>query len=140
MHRTTRSLVCLLGALALAGFLTACGGESESPSAGGDAPAAAPAAEKPAASVKQISADAKQCLDLVKAKRYADAIDPCKRALEDTANADVQAAYNEAKSAVQQEAQAAGVKAASDSLSGKPADEAAKDAASGALNNLGGSN
>ncbi len=139
MHRITRPLVSLLGAAALCGFVMACGGESDTPSSQSSAPASAPAAKKPAASVQQISADAKKCLDLVKAKRYADAIDPCERALEETANAEVQQAYDEAKAAVKQEAKAAGVKAASDYMSGKPADEAAKDAGAGALKNLGGS-
>lgn len=136
MHRIIRTLAPLLGIAILCGFVIACGGDSETPSSTPSSTPAASAPKKPAASVQQISAEAQQCLDLVKAKRYADAIDPCKRALEDTANADVQQAYNEAKAAVQQEAQAAGVKAASDSLSGKPADEAAKDAAAGALGNL----
>jgi hypothetical protein len=101
------------------------------------APAAPAAASKPAASVQEISAEAKQCLDLVKSQQYVEAIDPCKRALEDTANADVKQAYDEAVAEVQKEAQAVAAKAAADSLSGKPADEAAKDAASSALGGLG---
>jgi F0F1-type ATP synthase membrane subunit b/b' len=135
MQGIIRPLVLIFCAVALCAFVLACGGESEAPRSQA-APAAA--AKKPAPSVQQISADAKRCLDLVKAERYADAIDPCKRALEETANADVQQAYDEATAAVKREAQAAGVQAASDSLSGKPADEAAKDAATNALRNLGG--
>jgi F0F1-type ATP synthase membrane subunit b/b' len=114
----------------------ACGGESDSPgkAAGTSAPAAAPEA---AASVQQISAEAKQCLDLVRKKLYVEAVDPCQRAVQDTGNADVKRAYDEAVAAVQREAQDAAVKAAAESLSGKPADEAAKDAASDALGGLG---
>ncbi|MBW2274723.1 MAG: hypothetical protein JRG96_15760 [Deltaproteobacteria bacterium] len=137
MRRIVRPLVSLLGAAVLCGSVVACGGDSET-SHSQTAPAAAPAPKKPAPSVQQISADARKCLDFVEAGRYADAIDPCQRALEDTASVDVQHAYDEAKAAVQREAQAAGVKAASDSLSGKPADEAAMDEARGALGNLGG--
>jgi len=135
MHGIIRPLVLMFSAVALCGFVLACGGDSEAPRSQA-APAAA--SKKPAPSVQQISADAKRCLDLVKAGRYADAIDPCKRAVEDTANADVQQAYDEAMAAVKREAQAAGIQAASDSLSGKPADEAAMDAATNALRNLGG--
>ena len=90
-----------------------------------------------AASVQQISVEAKQCLDLVRKKMYVEAVDPCQRAVKDTGNADVKRAYDEAVAAVQREAQDAAVKAAAESLSGKPADEAAKDAASSALGGLG---
>jgi hypothetical protein len=137
MYRIIRPFVPLLSVVMLCGPLAACGGDPES-SHSQAAPAAAQTPKKPAPSVRQISADARQCLDLVQARRYADALDPCQRALEDTASVDVQQAYDEAKAAVQQEAQAAGVKAASDTLSGKPADQAAQDAASSALGNLGG--
>lgn len=91
-----------------------------------------------ATSVQEISAEGRRCLDLVKAKKYADAIDPCERALRQAANTDVERAYEEAKAAVKAEAQSAAATAAADTLSGKPADEAAKDAASGALGNLSG--
>jgi len=118
--------------------MLACGDAGDSPGTATGTTKAPDAAAKPAASVEQISAEAKQCLDLVKSKQYVEAIDPCERALKDTADADVKRAYDEAKAAVQEEAQAAAAKAAADSLSGKPADEAAKDAASDALGNLGG--
>jgi len=115
--------------------MLACGDASDSP---GTATTTAPAAAaKPAASVEQISAEAKQCLDLVKSKQYVEAIDPCQRALEDAASADVKRAYDEAVAAVKQETQAAAAKVAAESLSGKPADEAAKDAAADALGGLG---
>jgi F0F1-type ATP synthase membrane subunit b/b' len=87
--------------------------------------------------VQQISAEAKRCLDLVKKELYVEAIEPCRRAVQDAGNADVERAYDEAKAAVQQEAQAAAVKAAAESLSGKPAGEAAEDAASDVLRKFG---
>jgi len=103
------------------------------------APATAPAeAAEAAPSAQQISAEARSCLDLVKAGRYSDAIAPCERALKDTADADVQSAYNEAKAAVEKEAKAAAAKTLSDSMAGKPVDQAAAGAASDAAGNLGG--
>jgi hypothetical protein len=122
----------VLGAATLGALVLACGGERDS---SGGGPAAAPAAPK-AAAVQELSAHAKRCLDLVKAKHYAEALDPCQRALAEAASADVQRAYDEAKAAVQQEARSAAVKSAAESLSGKPADEAAKGAASDALRGL----
>jgi hypothetical protein len=121
-----------LGAVTLGALFLACGGERESPGGG---PAAAPAAPK-AAAVQELSAQAKRCLDLVEAKRYAEALDPCQRAVAEAASADVQRAYDEAKAAVQQEARSAAARSAAESLSGKPADEAAKGAASDALRGL----
>jgi hypothetical protein len=116
--------------------VTGCGSGEKSSTSSMEAPAAG---EQPAgASVQEISADGKRCLDLVKAKRYAEAIDPCERALRQAANTDVERAYEEAKAAVKAEAQSAAATAAADTLSGKPADEAAKDAAGGALGNLSG--
>ena len=130
-------IVFLASSALLCVAMLACGDAGDSPGTATGTTKAPDAAAKPAASVEQISAEAKQCLDLVKSKQYVEAIDPCKRALEDTANADVKQAYDEAVAEVQKEAQAVAAKAASDSLSGKPADEAAKDAASSALGNLG---
>ena len=115
MSRTTHLLTSILGIAGLCALAAGCGSREESSTA---APAAS---EAPAtATVQEISAEARRCLDLVKSKQYAEAIDPCERALRDTANADVQRAYDQAKAAVQQAAAST-----------------AGDAASGALRDLG---
>jgi hypothetical protein len=91
-----------------------------------------------AATAQQISADAQSCIDLVKAARYADAIAPCEAAMKDSAsmaNADVQAAYQEAKDEVSAAAQKAAVDAAAAGMAG----DDAGDAAMGALKGFGGS-
>ncbi len=124
------SLLCVL--------MLACGDSGDSPVTTPTATPAPGAASKPAASVQQISAEAKQCLDLVKQKRYVEAMDPCRRAIEDSGNADVKRAYDEAVAAAQQEAKSAAVKAAAGGLSGKSVDEAASDAAGDALRKFGG--
>ena len=117
--------------------LTGCGGGDE-PAASTSPPPPQKAAAPPAATVQQISQEAKRCLDLVRQKLYADAITPCESALEQSANADVERAYAEAKEAVEAAAKRAAITAAADSLSGKPADQAAKDAVQGELGGLGG--
>ncbi len=109
MSRTTRLVTSSLGIAALCALAVGCGNREESPTA---APAAATA--------QQRSGDAQRCLDLVKSKQYAKAIDPCERALRESANVDVQRAYDQAKAAVQQAAASA-----------------AGDAAGGALRDLG---
>lgn len=115
--------------------MLACGEGSDSP----DRTATPASAPNPgSASLQQISAEAMQCLDLVKQERYVEAIDPCGRAVQDSANADVKRAYDEAMAVVQKEAEAAAIKAAAGSLSGKPADEAAGSAARDALRKFGG--
>lgn len=115
MSRTTHLLTSSLAIVGLCTLAVGCGSGEESSTA---APAAS---EAPATTtVEQISAEGQRCLDLVKSKQYAEAIDPCERALRDTANVDVQRAYDQAKAAVQQAAASA-----------------AGDAASGALRDLG---
>jgi membrane protein involved in colicin uptake len=106
----------MLGIAGLCALAVACG-SGEEPSTG------APAASKtpPAETAQEMSADAQRCLDLVKSKQYAEAIDPCERALREAANADVQRAYDQAKAEVEQ-----------------AATSAAEEAASGALRDLGG--
>ena len=116
MSRTTHLLTSILGIAGLCALAVGCGSREESSTA---APAASEA--PPTATMQQISAEAQRCLDLVKSEQYAAAIDPCERALRDTANAEVQRAYDEAKAAVQQAAAST-----------------AGDAASGALPDLGG--
>jgi len=88
--------------------------------------------------VESLSADGKRCIELVKAKRYGEAIDPCTRALEKTANVDVKNAYAEAKAAVQKEAEAAAARAAQESMSGEDPEAAARGAAADALRNSAG--
>jgi len=115
MSRTTRLLTSILGIAGLCALAIGCGSGEESSTT---APAVGVA--PPTATVQEISAEARRCLDLVKSKQYAEAIDPCERALRDTANVEVQRAYDQAKAAVQQAAASS-----------------AGDAASGALRDLG---
>ena len=107
----------------------------------GDDPAATtreqPAAQTPPTSLQEtvakVSAGAQKCLDMVNAQRYVEAVDACKAAMQDSANADVQGAYDEAVAAVEEQAKAAAVQAAAELLAGKDSGEAAK----GALEKLG---
>jgi hypothetical protein len=116
MSRTTHLLTSGLAIVGLCALAVACG-SGEEPSTAAPAASEAP----PTAAVEQMSAEAQRCLDLVKAKEYAKAIEPCELALRDMANAEVQRAYDEAKAKVQQAAASA-----------------AEDTASGALPDLGG--
>ncbi len=138
MKRIVNVFVASVLSILLCTVFAACGQDSSegTSDAPGGAPAA-PAAQAPAKTVQQISAEAQRCLDLVKTKQYAEAIAPCEQALQDTANADVEKAYAEAKAEVKKVGQDAAAQAATDALAGKPADEAAKDAAADALGNLG---
>lgn len=111
MSRTTQLLTSILGIAGLCLLAVSCGSGEESSTA---APAASEAPDT--ATVQEISAEAQRCLDLVKSKKYAEAIDPCERALRDTANADVQRAYDQAKAAVQQAAASSAGEAASGAL------------------------
>ena len=135
----------LAAAVCVSAALLACGGSDDSSSAGAGAggtdSGSATDSTDVVAIAKQISADAKQCIDLVKAARYADAIAPCERATKDSAsmaNTDVQAAYAEAKQKVKDEAQNAAIQAGADSLNGEDPEDAAKKAGAGMLKNLGG--
>ena len=92
MSRTTRLVSSSLAIAALCALAVGCGNREESSTA---APAASEA--PPAATEQQLSADAQRCLDLVKSKQYAEAIDPCERALREAANVDVQRAYDHCK-------------------------------------------
>lgn len=138
---TASSLALLIGSVAL----LACGGSDDS-AGGGTASssgsvASAPAAKKEMPTAAEISAEARQCLDLVKASRYAEAISPCEKALEDSASlasTDVQAALDEAKGKLEEEAQKAALQAAADGMSGKDPTASAKESAMGALQGLGG--
>lgn len=137
MHRT-RSFVVVCATLASV-ILVACGGGDEGSAGGGAAKQAGSgdvAAPRPSAaeSMKQMTADAKSCVDLVKSGRYADAIAPCERAMAEAGNtgaAEVQQAYDEAKAAVAEEARSAGMKAAVDAANGKDPSASAKDALKG---------
>ena len=123
--RIPKPLAFLLLFGGLSCLVAACGGGDRESAPGAEGAAAKPSAT---AAAQQMSREAQQCLDLVEQKRFAEAIDPCERALESAgqvASADVQQAYQEAKDAVKQEAQRA-------------AADAAKDAGGDALRNLGG--
>jgi hypothetical protein len=116
MSRKTHLLASVLGMLGLCALALGCG-SGEEPSTGAPAASKAP----PAATAQEMSADGQRCLDLVKSKQYAEAIDPCERALRQAANVDVQRAYDQAKAELEQ-----------------AATSAAGEAASGALRDLGG--
>jgi len=132
MHRSFALTILSLG---LAALPVACGSERESTEAGG----AGMAEQAPSTGgVAELTADGKRCIELVRSKRYGDAIEPCARAAETTASTDVKDAYAEAKAALQKEAQAAAARAAQDSVTSGDPEKAAKDAAAGAMKNLSG--
>ena len=112
MKRTTHLLTSGLAIVGLCALAVACGSSEEASTAAPDA-SKAPST----ATAKQDSAAARLCIDLVKAKEYAKAIEPCELALKEAANVDVQRAYDQAKAAVQQSAAAAAEGAAADALS-----------------------
>ena len=90
--------------------------------------------------VKKMTADAKSCIDLVKAGSYAEAIAPCERAMRDTAAVgadEVQGAFDQAKTAVAEEAQAAAVAAAAGALAGDDPSGAGAEAAGNLMKGLG---
>lgn len=137
MRRITLSLAIM------AGLALACGGGDEgaggSAGSGSTAAPAKPATKASAPSVQERSADARACIDLVKQKRYADAIAPCEKALADTAATgmeDVEAALAEAKAEVQKEATKAGANMATDAATGDLDKESAKQQGMDALNNM----
>jgi hypothetical protein len=119
-------------------LLAACGQGSEPASAPPPPGAAAPKVSAPTATVQQISADSQSCLDLVGQKRYADALEPCERAVREGASADVEQALADARAGLKSEAQAAAAKTAAGALQGQSAEDAAKQSTSDALRNLGG--
>jgi hypothetical protein len=118
MSRTTHLLTSSLAIAGLCALAVACGSREESSTA---APAASetPATSEapPTATVQRDSAAARLCIDLVEAKEYAKAIEPCELALQDMPSPEVQRAYDQAKAAVQQAAASAADEAASDALS-----------------------
>jgi hypothetical protein len=131
MHRWLALTILSLG---LAALPAACGRERESNEMGGGTTAEAPSK----GTVAALSAEGRRCIELVKAKRYGDAIEPCSRAAETTANTDVKDAYAEAKAALQKQAQAAAARAAQESVTSGNPKAATKDAAADALKNLSG--
>ncbi len=121
--------------LVIGGFILACG-SSETRTA----PAADPSAgdvSAPASSIQQLSADAKSCLDLVKAERYVDAIDPCERAVVEGANVEVEAALAESKEAALAAGAATASAAAAAALEGESVGDAAKSSGGNVLKQLG---
>jgi hypothetical protein len=127
------TITLLVAGLALAG----CGSDPEPAGSGDTMKTEATSPPKAAPSIKQISADGQACLDLVRGKRYVEAIEPCKRAVAAGATVEVDAAYAEAQQMAKQAAQAAAIQAASDSLEGKPPEQAAKDSAMDGMKNFG---
>lgn len=114
-------------AIAIGTLLIACsdGDKTASNAASSERAASSPDERE---TVAKISAEATKCLAMVKSARYVEAVEVCQAALKDGANVDVQIAYDQALAAVKQEAQAAAVSAAADTLSGKAPEDAAKDA------------
>jgi hypothetical protein len=107
----THLLISSLAIVGLCALVVACGSSEESSTA---APAAS---EAPAtATAQQDSAATRLCIDLVKAKEYAKAMEPCELALRDMPSPEVQRAYDQAKAAVQQAAASAAEDAASGAL------------------------
>ena len=79
--------------------------------------------------IQQLSVEASSCVNLVNSGKYAEAIEPCQRAIQDSSNTEVSQAYEKAK---------AEIKGAAESAATEAATEAAKDAASDTLRSLGG--
>lgn len=90
--RRLTSIACVLSfALALG-----CGsGESTSPEG---SPPSTPS-DTAESAMPEISAEAQRCLDLVRSESYAEAIDPCQRAVASGAGAEVETALATAKAA-----------------------------------------
>jgi hypothetical protein len=126
-----------LSAIIVAALSLACGGDdSAQPTAPTVDAAQGDAAPSAAERVKPVSADARQCIDLVKAQHYVEAIDPCERAVRDSANAtnvEVQQAYNEATAKAKDASREAALKAEADMREGKSAEETAQGALDDAL-------
>jgi hypothetical protein len=101
-------ILCLATGLLVSFALVSCGGE-EPTTASDSAPVSA--AREPAG-LPELSADEQACLDHVRQEQYVDAIEPCKRALEEGSDARVTAAYEEASEAVAEQAKAAAAKGA----------------------------
>ena len=121
-----------LSAIIVAALSLACGGDDSAQQAAPTGDAAPSVAEQ----VKAISADARQCIDLVKAQHYVEAITPCERAVRDSANAtnvEVQQAYNEATAKAKDASREAALEAAADMREGKSAEETARGALDDAL-------
>ena len=124
-------------AIVVAALSLACGGDDSAQQAAPTVDTAQGAAAPSAVEqVKAISADARQCIDLVKAQHYVEAINPCERAVHDSANAknaEVQQAYNEATAKAKDASREAALKAEADMREGKSAEEAARGALDDAL-------
>ncbi len=136
----------LMSILSLTIFLALACGQSDSGSGSGSdsGSASSPAASQgkssgsSTATVQEISALGQKCVELVKSGRYADAIDPCERAITEGATADVEKAYAEAKAAVKREATKAAAAMATDGLEGDLTKESAKETGLRSLRNLSG--
>ena len=122
--------------LVIGGFILACG-SSETRTAPAAEPPAGDVSAPAESSIQQLSADAKSCLDLVKAERYVDAIDPCERAVVEGANVEVEAALAESKEAVLAAGAATASAAAAAALEGESVGDATKAAGGNVLKQLG---
>ena len=121
--RVTIDRTFILGLLLSSALIVSAGckggDDAGKPAGEGVAPAAGQEAQP---TIQEMSADAKSCLDQVKAKSYAQAIATCQSAVKAGANADLDKALAEAKAAVAKEAESAAMKAATDKLGGKPSE------------------
>jgi len=98
-------------------FMLACGSGDEEGAKANLEPSASqvtPDAGSVVQQVKALSIEAKKCLDLTKAGQYAEAMDPCERALRNSSEVPkvVMQAYDEARSHVVKPSKAAAREAA----------------------------
>lgn len=98
-------------------FMLACGSGDEEGAKANLEPSASqvtPDAGSVVQQVKALSIEAKKCLDFAKAGQYAEAIDPCERALRNSSEVPVEVmqAYDEARSHAPKASKAAAPEAA----------------------------
>jgi hypothetical protein len=117
-YSMSRRLTMIFVTVLMSVFMFACGSGDEEGAKANLEPSASqvtPDAGSVAQQVKALSIEAKKCLDLAKAGQYAEAMDPCERALRNStgaAMADVMQAYDEARSHVPKASKAAAREAA----------------------------
>lgn len=117
-YSMSRRLTMIFVTVLMSVFMLACGSGDEEGAKANLEPSASqvtPDAGSVAQQVKALSIEAKKCLDLAKAGQYAEAMDPCERALRNStgaAMADVMQAYDEARSHVPKASKAAAREAA----------------------------
>jgi hypothetical protein len=142
-----RVFLLAITGIAVAAVSLACGGEDDAAKQAAQGAAPTTGAVQGGASpqsateqVKTLSSDARKCIDLVKAERYIEAVDPCERAAKDRANmanAEFKQAYDEGMAEAKEASRAAALKAEADMREGKSAGEAARGAFDDALGGSG---